>query len=185
MITAVGDVTLTGIKDDRFGAWQSCVILSTVNREQRYDMDEKLLEAIRTILANGKDMTIATVREDGFPQTTTVSYVSDGTTIYFGCDPGSQKAANIARNGKVSLTVDLDYTDWNQIKGLSMGAMAEQITDVCEMKLVARLMLKKFPQVAEFVSDHLDELALFRVTPSVVSVLDYSKGFGHTDQVEL
>lgn len=30
---------------------------------------------------------------------------------------------------KRCLTIDLDYTDWNQIKGLSMGAMAEQITD--------------------------------------------------------
>ena len=148
-------------------------------------MDENLLEAIKTILANGKDMTIATIREDGFPQTTTVSYVSDGTTIYFGCDPNSQKARNIARNGKVSLTVNLDYTDWNEIKGLSMGAMAEQITDADEMKLMGDLMLKKFPQVSEFVSDNLGELALFRVTPTVVSVLDYSKGFGHTDQVEL
>lgn len=147
-------------------------------------MDENLLETIKTILANGKDMTIATVREDGFPQTTTVSYVSDGTTIHFGCDPTSQKARNILRNGKVSLTVDLDYTDWNQIKGLSMGAMAEQVTDADEMKLMADLMLKKFPQVAEFVSDKLDELSVFRVTPKVVSVLDYSRGFGHTDQVE-
>jgi hypothetical protein len=28
-----------------------------------------------------------------------------------------------------------------------------------------------------------DEVRLFRVTPSVISVLDYSKGFGHTDLV--
>ena len=147
-------------------------------------MDENLLETIKTILANGKDMTIATVREDGFPQTTTVSYVSDGTTIYFGCDPNSQKARNIKQNAKVSLTVDLDYTDWNRIQGLSMGATAEQVTDADEMELMADLMLKKFPQVAEFVSDKLDELAVFRITPKVVSVLDYSKGFGHTDQVE-
>lgn len=147
-------------------------------------MDETLLETIKTVLANGKDMTIATVREDGFPQTTIVSYVSDGTTIYFGCDSTSQKARNIQRNGKISLTVNLDYTDWNQIKGLSMGAMAEQVTDADEMRLTADLMLKKFPQVAEFVSNKLDELAVFRVTPKVVSVLDYSKGFGHTDQVE-
>jgi len=148
-------------------------------------MDEKLVEKIKKILANGKDMTIATIREDGFPQTTTVSYVSDGTTIYFGCDPASQKARNISQNGKVSLTVDLDYTDWNEVEGLSMGAMAEQITGADEKKLIAQMMLDKFPQVTEFVSNHLDELAMFRVTPKVVSVLDYSKGFGHTEQIEL
>ena len=28
-----------------------------------------------------------------------------------------------------------------------------------------------------------DEIRLFRVTPTVISVLDYSKGFGHADVV--
>jgi len=28
-----------------------------------------------------------------------------------------------------------------------------------------------------------DEIRLFRVTPVVISVLDYTKGFGHTDLV--
>jgi hypothetical protein len=28
-----------------------------------------------------------------------------------------------------------------------------------------------------------DDVRLFRVTPTVITVLDYSKGFGHTDLV--
>jgi hypothetical protein len=28
-----------------------------------------------------------------------------------------------------------------------------------------------------------DEVRIFRVTPKVISVLDYTKGFGHTDLV--
>jgi hypothetical protein len=28
-----------------------------------------------------------------------------------------------------------------------------------------------------------DEVKRFRVTPTIISVLDYSKGFGHTDLV--
>jgi hypothetical protein len=28
-----------------------------------------------------------------------------------------------------------------------------------------------------------DEVRLFRVTPTVISILDYTKGFGHTDLV--
>jgi hypothetical protein len=30
-----------------------------------------------------------------------------------------------------------------------------------------------------------DDVRIFRVTPTVISVLDYSKGFGHTDLVTL
>jgi hypothetical protein len=55
----------------------------------------------------GKRYAIATIRPDGYPQATTVSYVSDGLTIYFGCVAESQKAQNIAYNNKVSLTVTL------------------------------------------------------------------------------
>jgi len=147
-------------------------------------MDQAMLEKIKTILANAKDLTIATIREDGFPQATTVSYVSDGLTIYFACDPNAQKAKNIARCSKVSVTVNLEYSDWNEIQGLSMGALAEMITDPDEMKKMGQLMIDKFPQVVDYIPEDPDNMALFRVTPKVVSILDYSKGFGHTDLVE-
>ena len=148
-------------------------------------MDNALLEKIVAILAGARDMTIATIREDGFPQATTVSYVSDGLTIYFCCDPSSQKAENLARNKRVSLTANLDYSDWNQIQGVSIGGLTEPISDPEEMEKVGNLMLAKFPQVSDFVSDEMGEILLFRIKPVVVSVLDYSKGFGHTDLIEL
>ena len=49
--------------------------------------------------------TIATVRVDGFPEATTVSFMNDGLRIYFGTATNSQKARNIAQNDKVSLTM--------------------------------------------------------------------------------
>ena len=47
-------------------------------------MDSAVQEKIAAILARATDMTIATVRPDGFPQATTVGYVNDGLTLYFG-----------------------------------------------------------------------------------------------------
>ena len=81
-------------------------------------MDPALKQEIVAILEEANDLTIATVREDGYPQATTVSYVNDGLTIYFGCAAGSQKAKNIALNPKVSLTVNLPYAGWDEIRGL-------------------------------------------------------------------
>ena len=78
-------------------------------------------------------MTSATIREDGYPQATTVSYVSDGLTIYFGCAAESQKAKNLAHNNKVSVTVNLPYSSWNDIRGLSIGGTAERVSDPQEM----------------------------------------------------
>lgn len=68
------------------------------------EMRTKILE----LLARHNNMTIATVRPDGYPQATTVGYVNDGLSIYFGCGAQSQKAQNLARNNKVSAAIDCD-----------------------------------------------------------------------------
>ncbi len=46
-------------------------------------------------------MTIATLRPDGWPQATTVGYVSEGLDLYFLCGPNSQKAHNLAVDDRV------------------------------------------------------------------------------------
>jgi general stress protein 26 len=148
-------------------------------------MDPALPKEIISILDGADDMTLATVREDGYPQATTVSYVNDGLKIYFGCAAEAQKAKNIARCAKVSLTVNLPYRSWNEIRGLSLGGRAELITDPQEVDRVSHLMFEKFPQIAGYAPAELEQIALFRVTPEVISVLDYRKGFGHTDLVEV
>jgi general stress protein 26 len=78
-------------------------------------MDPALEQEIVSILDEANDLTIATVREDGYPQATTVSYVNKGLTIYFGCAAQSQKASNIGHSAKVSLTVNLPYASWEEI----------------------------------------------------------------------
>src|SRR5947207_15197427 len=92
-------------------------------------MDPRLKQEIISILDDANDLTIATVREDGYPQATTVSYVNDGLTIYFGCAAQSQKAKNIDRNPKVSLTVNLPYASRDEIRALSVGGKAPEIGD--------------------------------------------------------
>jgi general stress protein 26 len=148
-------------------------------------MDPALKHEIASILEEANDLTIATVREDGYPQATTVSYVNDGLTIYFGCSAESQKAHNLARNDKVSLTVNLTYANWREIRGLSISGRAARVTDPAEIDLVGQLMVRKFPEVATYVQSELEQVVLFRVTPEFISVLDYRKGFGHTELVKL
>ena len=66
-----------------------------------------------------------------------------------------------------------------------MGALAESVADPEEMNKVGKLMYDKFPQIKDYFAEESDNFALFRVVPKVISLLDYSKGFGHTDLVEL
>ncbi len=149
-------------------------------------MDSVLRDEILAILTAANDMTLATIRTDGYPQATTVSYANDGLLLYFGCASDSQKARNLARNGKVSLTINLPYANWGEIRGVSMGGRAAPVSDPRENERAGRLLLQKFPEgIAEYASGGMQGVALFRVTPEVISVLDYRKGFGHTDHVEV
>jgi len=149
-------------------------------------MDQLTQEFLLNIIDTAKDLTLATVRPDGYPQATTVSYAHDGLTLYVGVGKASQKAENIRHNNKVSLTINTDYQDWNQIKGLSMGGLAEILADPGEIRHAADCMIKRFPQLAEWAESGQGSDAVFlKITPQVISILDYAKGFGHTDLVML
>jgi general stress protein 26 len=137
------------------------------------------------LLTEGRDLTLATLRPDGFPQATTVSYASDGMTIYFAVGQDSQKAGNLSRDHRVSLTVNLPYDDWNAIRGLSMGATAERVDDPTEIAHIGQLFVDKFHMdLTQYAPGDLQKLAFFRIKPRVVSILDYRKGFGHSDLVK-
>lgn len=150
-------------------------------------MDETTLSQIISIMDDVDDMTIATLRGDGYPQATTVSYVNDGLTIYFGTAASSQKASNIAQSNKVSLTINRTYSSWDEIEGLSLAGLATRITDPAEQRKIGDLMFAKFPQIAKYIPPESpsEELALFRIDPKVISLLDYRKEFGHCELVQV
>lgn len=145
-------------------------------------MDWMNRETVRAVLDGAHDLTLATVRPDGYPQATTISFAHDGLTIYAGIGRHSQKAENIRHNRKVSLTVNLPYRSWDGIRGVSMAAHAELLDDPRDVETAGRCLLQRFPEAAEWSrTDHAAEIAFIRITPELVSVLDYSKGFGHTE----
>ena len=150
-------------------------------------METATRDQITSIINDIDDMTIATVRDDGYPQATTVSYVNDGLTIYFGTSADSQKSRNIAANNKVSLTIDRPYESWNEIEGLSISGTATPVTDPAEKDKVGALLFKKFPQVKDFMPPDMppEAMVIYRIEPRFVSLLDYRKGFGHTELFEL
>ena len=146
-------------------------------------MDANIREKILTILDKHRIMTVATLRPDGWPQATTVGYVNEGLTLYFLCGLDSQKAKNLALDNRLSLTIDHDTPNLMAITGLSMAARAHAVEDRAEAEKVLRMLPLKYPEAPPLPMKmpNPGEIRLFRVTPTVISLLDYSKGFGHTD----
>jgi hypothetical protein len=81
------------------------------------------------------------------------------------------------------LTIDHDVSDPMAITGLSMAAQAQPVTDPTEVAKAMSLLGTRYPEYAAFPMPNPEEIAVYRVLPRVISVLDYSKGFGHSDLV--
>ena len=140
-------------------------------------MEQKAVE----ILDQYRLMTIATLRPDGWPQATMVSYANDGLLLYFIVSRRSQKYANIDRDSRVSIVIGRDFDEPADIKALSIAANASEVRDPRQRQNAIELILKRHPALGKLGAPDLKHSAVMRAYCSIVTILDYSKGFGHAD----
>jgi nitroimidazol reductase NimA-like FMN-containing flavoprotein (pyridoxamine 5'-phosphate oxidase superfamily) len=159
-------------------------------------MMKSIKALILKLLEEHRVMTIATNRPDGWPQATMVGYVNDGFLLYCFVARSTQKYANILHDRRVSIAIGSDAPNPIDIKGLSLAGRAYEVTDQTEFDDMSKLRLKRYPEYATAPQPTANDdavrispqpspasIALLRIAPDVISVLDYSKGFGHSDLV--
>jgi general stress protein 26 len=137
------------------------------------------------LLDQHRIMSVATNRPDGWPQATIVGYANDGLILYCSIARDGQKFANLERDPRVSIAIGNDVRQPLQIKGLSMAARAELVRDRGEIDHAYALQLKRYPEYKIMPQPDPAAVPTMRITPEIVSILDYSKGFGHTDLVSV
>lgn len=140
-------------------------------------MEQKAVE----ILNQNRLMALSTVRPDGWPQATFVGYANEGLLLYFVVSRQSQKFANIQKDDRVSLVVGRDFYNPSTIKALSIAAHASEVTDAEQRKRALKLLLDRHPGVRNLEPPEPSHSAVMRAYPTIVTILDYSKGFGHAD----
>ena len=148
-------------------------------------MAPELRDLILRLLDKHRIMTLATNRPDGWPQATVVGYANDGLKIYCFVSRLSQKYANIARDPRISAAIASDFTQPLDIKGLSLAGKAETVTDRAEYERAYQIFMSRYPEYASWPKPSPAMAPMLRITPTVISVLDYSKGFGHSDLVQM
>ena len=148
-------------------------------------MNPDLQKLILKLMNENRIMTVATNRPDGWPQATVVGYVNDGLTLYSFIGRTGQKFSNIARDNRVSITIGGDAPDPLQIKGLSLAARARPVEDRKEFERAGELFMKRYPEYASWPAPEPSLAPMMKFTPEIISVLDYTKGFGHSDLVNI
>nr|NUR37314.1 pyridoxamine 5'-phosphate oxidase family protein [Sphingomonas sp.] len=133
------------------------------------------------ILSENRLMGIATLRADGWPQATMVSYANEDILLYFIVSRSSQKFSNIERDDRVSLVIGHDFHDPSSVRGLSIAARASEVRDPKQRDRVVKLLLGRHPGLKRLERPEPGHSAVMRANPEIITILDYSKGFGHSD----
>jgi nitroimidazol reductase NimA-like FMN-containing flavoprotein (pyridoxamine 5'-phosphate oxidase superfamily) len=135
------------------------------------------------ILDAHRIMTVATVRPDGWPQATIVGYANEGLTLYFLIYRDSQKFHNIAADGRIAIAVGQEPRSLREIKAVYAGCDVAEVTDVAERGHAWELLAERHPNLTDLAPPQRSEVATMVARCRYLSVLDYSKGIGHTEDV--
>ncbi|MFR9721773.1 PPOX class F420-dependent oxidoreductase [Streptomyces sp. MS19] len=121
-------------------------------------------EETRRLLDGRNFATVATLNRDGGPQTSLVWIARDGDSVLFSTTEGRQKARNIRRDPRVSLTV---YDSGNPYHSVDIRGTAEVIED-SDKSLPRTLSLKYLGEDPPAEPDEVVRL-IVRVTPLRIS----------------
>ena len=137
------------------------------------------------ILNGHRTMSISTVRPDGWPQTTIVGYVNRGWEILFMIFKSGQKYVNIQKDDRISIAVGTEPPELSQLQAVYGGGHASEITDPDERAEAWRQLMQRHSNLAGFQLPDMGEAAIMRAKLKYVSVLDYTQGLGHREQLTL
>ncbi len=119
-----------------------------------------------------------------------VFYVNDGFALYFLSAPTTRHCTNLAQDPRVALTIQEDYADWLEIKGVQIEGIASEISGAEEEK-ARRLYGEKFPVVGKLaqapaaIVKALAKVRWYKVVPHRLFFIDNSFGLGHRDEIGL
>ncbi len=138
-----------------------------------------------TILNSQSSMAISTVRPDGWPQTTIVGYANRGFDLVFLIYRASQKYANIQHDDRISIAVVADARELSDLKAVYAGAHAREITDPAEREKSWKLLMERHANLVGFKIPDDGDAVFMSAKCKYVSVLDFTKGIGHREQLTI
>ncbi|MAT98386.1 MAG: pyridoxamine 5'-phosphate oxidase [Anaerolineaceae bacterium] len=131
-------------------------------------------------------MTLATTGPQGV-WAAAVFYVNDGFDLVFLSAGHTRHAQNITAVPHIAATIQEDYRDWQEIKGIQLEGRVSLLRDVSRETAVARY-LQKYPFLAkadEKMQAALTQVNWYLLQPEKLYFIDNSLGLGHRDEVAL
>jgi len=143
----------------------------------------------RLYLHNHNVATLAT-SDGGYPWAAAIFYASDDHILYFLSSPTSRHSLNLTQNPQVAVTIQEDYSDWLDIKGVQIEGVASEISGSEEQR-ARTLYGQKFPvigliaQAPAAIVKALAKVRWYKIVPQKMYFIDNSLGLGNRDEIEL
>ena len=140
-----------------------------------------------TYLQNHNVMTLATTGPEGV-WAAAVFYVNHHFTLYFLSAPTTRHSQNIAARPGVAATIQEDYKEWPQIKGIQLEGQAYQIEGAEKTAAIARYGAKfsiigNLSKAPADIVKAMSKISWYKVKPERLYFIDNSLGLGHRDEV--
>ncbi len=131
----------------------------------------------------------------GMPHAAAVFYVNVEFVLYFLSSPNSRHGEYMTQNPRVSGTINEDYANWLEIKGIQLEGSVAYVGSILKNGRIAKAFVKKFPNVTDFlISPHklgreiaqkVSKVKFYKILPEKIYFLDNSQGFGHRETLDI
>lgn len=158
--------------------------MSTVEAKMN---DTKLRKKVFDYIARHNVLSLATIGENGL-WSAAVFYVHDEARLYFLSAPHTRHCQNIAGSPQVSATIQEDYKNWEEIKGIQLSGECTLLAGEARDRAIA-LYSQKFPLVSDDapaqIRNAIDKVSWYQLTIDKLYMIDNALGLGHRDEIAL
>lgn len=152
----------------------------TCNSGSPQNADQQSLDKVKEYIRKTKWAVLSTVTQDNIPALRTMgSFVNDGLHIYFSTGKDSAKVAQIESNPFVTLLFQHEGQELATFINVTYTGKAKRLSSEQELARAIALLSERSPRFKERAEKgQLGETAIFKVEPSRIKYLDYSRGIG-------
>jgi uncharacterized protein len=153
-------------------------------------MSEELKQQVLGYVQSHHTMTLSTCASD-IPWAATVFYASDNLKLYFFSVPESRHCQNLAANPRVAVTIQEDYKDWQEIKGIQLEGRAALVDGVMEKAKAMAIYARKYPEIIKLFANPSSgafyrafvKVKFYCITPEKLFYIDNAQGFGKRQEL--
>jgi uncharacterized protein len=153
-------------------------------------MSSDLQQRVAAFLEEWHVMSLATADADG-AHAANLFYACDGLALVWVSAPDARHSCAIETNPRVAATVAPDYSDFPLIRGVQIEGAARRVTDEDERRSHLALLAARYPFLGQQeglppkVREAYAAAAVYRLEPSLIVLIDNTRGFGDREVLRL